>query len=70
MSSPVAAVILVSARPKGYHHGAGFSPIATLLGRWFWWPQVVYPRGDYHFVAPQRRRSTDDSDTVALPAQA
>ena len=20
--------------------------IATLLGRWFWWPQVVYPRGD------------------------
>jgi putative drug exporter of the RND superfamily len=21
--------------------------IATLLGRWFWWPQVVYPRGDY-----------------------
>ena len=24
--------------------------IATLLGRWFWWPQVVYPRGDYHFL--------------------
>jgi uncharacterized membrane protein YdfJ with MMPL/SSD domain len=23
--------------------------IATLLGRWFWWPQVVYPRGDYQF---------------------
>ncbi|CQD17357.1 mmpL4 protein [Mycobacterium lentiflavum] len=21
--------------------------IATLLGRWFWWPQVVHPRGDY-----------------------
>jgi putative drug exporter of the RND superfamily len=21
--------------------------IATLLGRWFWWPQVVYARGDY-----------------------
>lgn len=20
--------------------------IATLLGRWFWWPQVVHPRGD------------------------
>jgi len=21
--------------------------IAVLLGRWFWWPQVVFPRGDY-----------------------
>ena len=21
--------------------------IATLLGRWFWWLQVIYPRGDY-----------------------
>jgi RND superfamily putative drug exporter len=20
--------------------------VATLLGRWFWWPQVVHPRGD------------------------
>jgi RND superfamily putative drug exporter len=20
--------------------------IAVLLGRWFWWPQVVHPRGD------------------------
>jgi RND superfamily putative drug exporter len=45
--------------------------IATLLGRWFWWPQVVYPRGDYHFLPPQpRRRSKDDPDTVALPVQA
>lgn len=45
--------------------------IATLLGRWFWWPQVVYPRGDYHFLPPQpRRRSKDDSDTVSLPVQA
>ncbi|AGB22677.1 Transport protein [Mycobacterium sp. JS623] len=44
--------------------------IATLLGRWFWWPQVVYPRGDYHFLPPQPgRRSKDDPDTVALPAQ-
>jgi putative drug exporter of the RND superfamily len=43
--------------------------IATLLGRWFWWPQVVYPRGDYHFLPPQpRRRPKDDSDTVELPA--
>jgi len=45
--------------------------IATLLGRWFWWPQVVYPRGDYHFLPPQpRRRPKDDADTVSLPAQA
>jgi RND superfamily putative drug exporter len=44
--------------------------IATLLGRWFWWPQVVYPRGDYQFLKPQPRpRPTDDPDTVALPAQ-
>ena len=26
--------------------------IATMLGRWFWWPQVVYPRGDYQFLSP------------------
>jgi putative drug exporter of the RND superfamily len=45
--------------------------IATLLGRWFWWPQVVYPRGDYHFVKPQPRRAADNEpETVALPAQA
>lgn len=45
--------------------------IATLLGRWFWWPQIVYPRGDYHFLPPQPRRPLkDDPDTVALPAQA
>ena len=43
--------------------------IATLLGRWFWWPQVVYPRGDYHFLPPQpRRRTSDDADTETLPA--
>ena len=29
--------------------------IATLLGRWFWWPQVGYPRGDNHFLNPQPR---------------
>jgi RND superfamily putative drug exporter len=44
--------------------------IATLLGRWFWWPQVVYPRGDNHFLNPRRPRPvSDDPDTVALPAQ-
>ena len=39
--------------------------IATLLGRWFWWPQVVYPRGDNHFppLAPPSR----DADTAPVP---
>jgi putative drug exporter of the RND superfamily len=45
--------------------------IATLLGRWFWWPQVVYPRGDHHFLPPQpKRRASEDADTESLPAQA
>src|SRR5689334_23270197 len=46
--------------------------IATLLGRWFWWPQVVYPRGDYQFHKFQPRRQDPggkDDDTVSLPAQ-
>ncbi|GAS89271.1 MMPL/RND family transporter [Mycolicibacterium brisbanense] len=45
--------------------------IATLLGRWFWWPQVVYPRGDYHFrkYEPRRQDPGKDDDTVSLPAQ-
>ena len=45
--------------------------IATLLGRWFWWPQVVYPRGDWHFLPPQPRKPppppVDDTDTAAIP---
>ncbi|WP_319454651.1 MULTISPECIES: MMPL family transporter [unclassified Mycobacterium] len=45
--------------------------IATMLGRWFWWPQVVYPRGDNHFRKPLAPRpSSDEEDTAALPAQA
>jgi RND superfamily putative drug exporter len=45
--------------------------IATLLGRWFWWPLVVYPRGDNHFLKPQPPRPpSEDPDTVALSAQA
>jgi putative drug exporter of the RND superfamily len=39
--------------------------IATLLGRWFWWPQVVRPRGDNHF-----RRPRNEADTEALPVNA
>jgi RND superfamily putative drug exporter len=57
--------------------------IATLLGRWFWWPQVVYPRGDHHFLPPSAPKGgaepqgptpTDppdspnpDADTAAIP---
>ena len=44
--------------------------IATLLGRWFWWPQIVYPRGDNHFRKPQLPRPPqDDSDTAPLPTK-
>jgi RND superfamily putative drug exporter len=39
--------------------------IATLLGRWFWWPQVVYPRGDYGRRPPPEPPA--DSDALALP---
>ena len=47
--------------------------IATLLGRWFWWPQVVHPRGDNHLPRtrpPTAGADTDaDADTEALPTQ-
>jgi putative drug exporter of the RND superfamily len=33
--------------------------IATLLGRWFWWPQVIYPRGDHNL--PRIQQPTDDT---------
>ena len=36
--------------------------IATLLGRWFWWPQIVHPRG-----ADNVRRPDSLSDEEALP---
>ncbi|MFV8299419.1 RND family transporter [Mycolicibacterium fortuitum] len=43
--------------------------IATLLGRWFWWPQVVYPRGDNHFRKPAAPRppNAGDEDTAVIP---
>ena len=48
--------------------------IATLLGRWFWWPQVVYPRGDHNRPQPPTHDTADtddaaDTDALALPAQ-
>jgi RND superfamily putative drug exporter len=42
--------------------------IATLLGRWFWWPQVVYPRGDNHFRKPQPTTPpSEETDTAPVP---
>ena len=37
--------------------------IATLLGRWFWWPLVVYPRGDH----ANRKAAAPDDATAPLP---
>ena len=37
--------------------------IATLLGRWFWWPQVVHPRG----ADSVRRPHSLSADEEALP---
>ena len=44
--------------------------IATLLGRWFWWPLVVYPRGDNHFrhVQPKPEPPSEDTDALAVQA--
>ncbi|WP_328350187.1 MMPL family transporter [Mycobacterium sp. NBC_00419] len=44
--------------------------IATMLGRWFWWPQVVYPRGDNHFRAKRLATPPADADTAAQPTNA
>src|SRR6195952_4607773 len=44
--------------------------IATLLGRWFWWPLVVYPRGDNHFrksTPPPPPPPSEESDTAPVP---
>jgi RND superfamily putative drug exporter len=40
--------------------------IATLLGRWFWWPHVVHPRGADNVRRP--RSLSDDVDALPLPA--
>jgi RND superfamily putative drug exporter len=37
--------------------------IATLLGRWFWWPQIVHPRGADNV----RRTDALFKDAKALP---
>jgi putative drug exporter of the RND superfamily len=43
--------------------------LATMLGRWFWWPQVVHPRGDYAKPKPPPAPAERD-DTAPLAVQA
>jgi RND superfamily putative drug exporter len=41
--------------------------IAVLLGRWFWWPQVVHPRGEN--ALRRREPVSEDTAPLAVPAQ-
>jgi putative drug exporter of the RND superfamily len=41
--------------------------IATLLGRWFWWPQVIYPHGDRNL--PRIQQPTDEHTAPILVGQ-
>lgn len=41
--------------------------IAVLLGRWFWWPRIVHPRGDNAVRRPSDELS-DDTAPLAVPA--
>ncbi|HET9877141.1 MAG TPA: RND family transporter [Mycobacterium sp.] len=40
--------------------------VAVMLGRWFWWPQVVHPRGD-NVRRPDRL--TDDTAPLVVPSR-
>ena len=40
--------------------------IATLLGRWFWWPQIVHPRGLDNVRRPNAL--SDEVDALPVPA--
>jgi RND superfamily putative drug exporter len=42
--------------------------LATLLGRWFWWPQVIHPRGDHAKPKPTPAVS-EDASTAPLTVQ-
>jgi RND superfamily putative drug exporter len=42
--------------------------LATMLGRWFWWPQVVHPRGDH--AKPKRPPAVaEEANTAPLAVQ-
>jgi RND superfamily putative drug exporter len=42
--------------------------LATMLGRWFWWPQVVHPRGDHAKPKPPSAPVEEDN-TAPLAVQ-
>ena len=42
--------------------------LATMLGRWFWWPQVVHPRGDHAKPKPPPAPAEEDN-TAPLAVQ-
>ncbi|MGH3556490.1 MAG: RND family transporter [Mycobacterium sp.] len=42
--------------------------IATILGRWFWWPQVIHPRGE-NVVRPRPDRLSADTAPLAVSAR-
>jgi RND superfamily putative drug exporter len=42
--------------------------LATLLGRWFWWPLVIHPRGDHAKPKPSSAVN-DDANTAPLAVQ-
>jgi RND superfamily putative drug exporter len=44
--------------------------LATMLGRWFWWPLVIHPRGDH--AKPKPKQVSDDTAAtapLAVPVQ-
>jgi RND superfamily putative drug exporter len=53
--------------------------IAALLGRWFWWPQIVRPRPSSQMLRPEGTRPVvrallgqehaDDAPTAEIPRQ-
>src|SRR5277367_4987473 len=42
--------------------------LATMLGRWFWWPQVVHPRGD-HAKPKAPPAVAEEANTAPLAVQ-
>jgi putative drug exporter of the RND superfamily len=43
--------------------------LATMLGRWFWWPLVVHPRGDNAKPKPWPAPAGEDTAPLAVQAQ-
>ena len=43
--------------------------LATMLGRWFWWPQVVHPRGDHAKPKPPPSATAGEDNTAPLAVQ-